>query len=109
MSQPRSTRRSACGRLLPDAVDRDRPGEPFEASCQQPLVWRKALQPAPHTRAVAAIDIAELALKIRFLAGDYTVAADKSERNQRHQHPQPIQPHAPTPKPPPHPPTDPLP
>jgi hypothetical protein len=33
---------------------------------------REALQPAPHTRAVVAIDVAELALEIGFLAGHHT-------------------------------------
>src|SRR6266508_4280808 len=49
-------------------------------TCPETLAsWREALEPAPHTRAVAAIDVAELALEIGFLAGDNTVADDEGE------------------------------
>src|SRR5215472_14039414 len=38
------------------------------------------LEPAPHTRAVVAIDVAELALEIGFLTRYYAVADDEGER-----------------------------
>src|SRR5262249_47607794 len=38
-----------------------------------------ALQPAAYARAVATVDIAELALEIGFLAGHYAVADDEGE------------------------------
>ena len=46
------------------------------------------LQPAPYARAVATIDIAELALEIGFLAGHYAVADDEREGHQRQQQPE---------------------
>src|SRR5215831_5938511 len=49
---------------------------------------RRALQPGPYTRAVATVDIAELALEIGFLAGDYTVADDEGEGHQHDQQPE---------------------
>src|SRR5262245_60030941 len=49
--------------------------------------WR-ALQPAPYTRAVATVDIAELALEIGFLAGHYAVADDEGEGHQHDQQPE---------------------
>src|SRR5579859_7144225 len=49
------------------------------------------LQPAPHPRAVAAIDIAELALEIGFLAGDDAVADDEDEGHQRQQEPEAVE------------------
>src|SRR5262249_59614924 len=47
-----------------------------------------ALQPAPYTRAVATVDIAELALEIGFLAGHYAVADDEGEGHQHDQQPE---------------------
>ena len=44
-----------------------------------PYFGRQALQPAPYPRAVAAIDVPELALEIGFLAGDHTVAMTSSK------------------------------
>src|SRR5262249_61432276 len=48
----------------------------------------RALQPAPYTRAVATVDIAELALEIGFLAGHYAVADDEGEGHQHDQQPE---------------------
>jgi hypothetical protein len=48
------------------------------------------LQPAPDTRAVVAIDVAELALEIGFLAGDYPVANNEDEGHQRQQQPEAV-------------------
>src|SRR5690349_2392484 len=52
---------------------------------------RQALQPAPYPRAVAAIDVPELAFEIGFLAGDHTVADDKRKGCQRHQQPEAVE------------------
>src|SRR5215471_20451919 len=49
------------------------------------------LEPAPHTRAVVAIDVTELALEIGFLAGDYAVADDEGEGCQRQQQPEAVE------------------
>src|SRR5215467_12489666 len=46
------------------------------------------LQPAPYARAVATVDIAELALEIVFLAGHYAVADDEREGHQHYQQPE---------------------
>src|SRR5205823_11592362 len=51
----------------------------------------KVLHPAPYPRAVAAIDVSELALEIGFLAGDHTVADDKREGHQRRQQPEAVE------------------
>src|SRR5882757_5389365 len=56
-----------------------------------PYLGRQALQPAPYPRAVAAIDVSELALEIGFLAGDHTVADDKREGHQPHQQPEAVE------------------
>src|SRR5882757_10916796 len=56
-----------------------------------PYLGRQALQPAPYPRAVAAIDVPELALEIGFLAGDHAVADDKREGHQRHQQPETVE------------------
>src|SRR4051794_20017519 len=45
------------------------------------------LQPAPYTRAVATIDITELALEVDFFAGHYAVADHEGEGHQHHQQP----------------------
>src|SRR5262245_8181544 len=50
--------------------------------------WREALQPAPHTRAVTAIDVTELALEIGFLVGHYAVADDERKGHQHYQQPE---------------------
>src|SRR5262245_2604841 len=50
--------------------------------------WREALQPAPHTRAVTAINVAELALEIGFLVGHYAVADDERKGHQHYQQPE---------------------
>src|SRR5262252_10536452 len=47
-----------------------------------------ALQPAPYPRAVATVDITELAIEIGFLAGHYPVADDEREGHQHHQQPE---------------------
>src|SRR5262249_58183684 len=52
---------------------------------------RRALQPAPYTRAVATVDIAELALEIGFLAGHYAVADDEGEGHQHDQQPESVE------------------
>ena len=49
------------------------------------------LEPAPHTRAVVAIDVTELALEIGFLAGDYAVADDEGEGCQCQQQPEAVE------------------
>src|SRR5215475_11952378 len=46
------------------------------------------LQPAPYARAVATVDIAELALEIVFLAGHYAVADDERAGHQHYQQPE---------------------
>src|SRR5215471_4947247 len=48
----------------------------------------RALQPAPHARAVGTVNITELALKIGFFAGDYAVANDEREGHQHYQKPE---------------------
>ncbi len=48
----------------------------------------KVLQPTPDVRAIAAI--AELALEIGLLAGNYPVADDEDEGYQRHQQPEAV-------------------
>src|SRR5215471_5004176 len=53
-----------------------------------PRVLSWALQPAPYARAVAAVDIAEFALEIGFLAGHDAIADDERERHQHHQQPE---------------------
>src|SRR6266516_3745886 len=50
-------------------------------------IWG-ALQPAPYARAVATVDITELALEIGFLTGHYAVADDEREGHQHHQEPE---------------------
>ena len=55
-----------------------------------PYLGRQALQPAPYPRVVAAIDVAELALEIGFLAGDHSIAEDKREEHQRHPQPEAV-------------------
>ena len=57
----------------------------------RPCQARKALQPAPYARAVATVDITELALEISFFAGYDTVADDKREGHQRHQQPEAVE------------------
>src|SRR5215831_6982815 len=49
------------------------------------------LEPAPHTRAVVAIDVAELALEIGFLTRYYAVADDEGERCQCQQQPEAVE------------------
>jgi hypothetical protein len=49
------------------------------------------LEPAPHTRAVLAIDVTELALEIGFLAGDYAVADYEGEGCQCQQQPEAVE------------------
>jgi hypothetical protein len=49
---------------------------------------RGALQPAPYTQAVVAVEIAELALEIGFLAGHDAVADDQREGHQHLQQPE---------------------
>jgi hypothetical protein len=60
---------------------------PFAPCCITPQLGQhlgaKHLKPALHARAVAAIDVTELALEIGFLAGDYAVADDEGEGHQR--------------------------
>src|SRR5215813_9929089 len=65
----------------------------FDASHHESALPRSllALQPAPYTRAVATVDIAELALEIGFLAGHYAVADDEREGDQHHQQPEIIE------------------
>src|SRR6516225_1996489 len=46
------------------------------------------LQPAPYARAVATVDITELALEIGFLAGHNAVADDERKGHQHHQQPE---------------------
>src|SRR5262249_12210168 len=48
-----------------------------------PQIDQRPLQPAPHTRAIAAVDITELALEIIFLAGNDAMADDEHEGDQR--------------------------
>ena len=48
----------------------------------------ETLQPAPYARAVATIDIAELALEIGFLSGHDAVADDEREGQQGNQQPE---------------------
>jgi hypothetical protein len=43
----------------------------------------RVLQPAPHARAVATVNITELALEIRFLAGHNAVADGECEGHKR--------------------------
>jgi hypothetical protein len=47
----------------------------------------RALQPAPHAGAVAAIDLAEPALEIGFLPRDHAVTDHEGEGHERHQEP----------------------
>src|SRR5579859_4158367 len=49
------------------------------------------LYPASYARAVAAIDIAELAREIGFLSGYDTVSDHEHERYQRHQQPKAVE------------------
>src|SRR5262249_58941735 len=53
-----------------------------------PRVLSWVLQPAPYARAIAAVDIAELALEIGFLAGHYAVADEEREGQQHDQQPE---------------------
>src|SRR5215813_9708313 len=46
---------------------------------------------APYARAVATVDIAELALEIGFLAGHYAVADDEREGHHRHRQPEAVE------------------
>src|SRR4051812_3069058 len=64
-----------------------------DAQCalHEPSVKSTALQPAPHARAVAAIDLAERALEIGFLPRDHAVADDEGERHERHQRPEAVE------------------
>jgi hypothetical protein len=62
----------------------------MQASRLNCIRWQ-ALQPAPHARSIAAIDIAELALKIGFLAGDYTIPNDQGERYRYQQQPEGVE------------------
>src|SRR3982074_1050929 len=48
----------------------------------------RTLQPAPYARAVATVDITELALEIGFLAGHDAVADDEREGHQHQQQPE---------------------
>jgi hypothetical protein len=48
----------------------------------------RPLQPAPYARAVATVDITELALEIGFLAGYNAVADDERKEHQHHQQPE---------------------
>src|SRR5262249_60299235 len=48
---------------------------------------RRALQPGAYTRAVATVDIAQLALGIGFLAGGYTGADDEGGGHHHDQQP----------------------
>ena len=50
---------------------------------QQPQILQQRQE--PYARAVATVDIAELALEIGFLAGHYAVADDEREWRQHHQ------------------------
>ena len=59
-------------------------------SAQCPTAW-VGLHPAPHTRAVATIDITELAPQIGFLAGHYAVADDQREGHKHHRQPEIIE------------------
>ena len=47
----------------------------------------EALQPAPHMRAVAAVDVTELELEVGFFASHYTVADDEREGRERQRQP----------------------
>src|SRR6516162_5120798 len=49
------------------------------------------LEPAPHARAVVAIDVTELALEIGFLTRDYAVADDEGEGCQCQQQPEAVE------------------
>jgi hypothetical protein len=68
-----------CGRTSEDRPSRSALG------IDVGIILREELQPAPHARAATAIDVAELALEIGFLTGDYTVADDECEGHQRQQ------------------------
>src|SRR4029450_8745780 len=48
----------------------------------------RKLKPAPHARAVPAIDIAELALEIGFLVGHHTKADDEGEGHKHRKKPE---------------------
>src|SRR5215471_681210 len=52
---------------------------------------QRALQPAPYARAVATVDVTELALEIGFLAGHDAVADDEREGHQHHQQPEVVE------------------
>src|SRR6476660_8760598 len=55
------------------------------------LVTSTALQPAPHARAIAAIDLAEPALEVGFLPRDHAVADDEGEGHERHHRPEAVE------------------
>src|SRR5215470_9664452 len=58
------------------------------AAGRRAQIHQGALQPAPYARAVATVDVTELALEIGLFAGHYAVVDDEREGHQHHQQPQ---------------------
>src|SRR5262249_41923830 len=83
--EPRAAKRRPCYSALMLASQARRYGPPGADPSGG------ALQPAPYARAVAPVDIAELALEISFLAGHYAIADNEREGHQHHQQPEIIE------------------